>query len=120
MCRAKVSSEEWLFRRSYGNPLRKYYNPDGSATSRAFKLKAKDEGELSVNVKSLTTPELSILDPLKFILFELKNSFIEENNLLTFYDPLLTNTSHAVIVGMSIEDEILPALLAKNSKRVFL
>lgn len=52
--RRLVATDEWLFRRSF-LPEKKYMAPDGSATSRVFKLREKDNGELSVDVKSLTT-----------------------------------------------------------------
>ena len=39
----KVKIDETLFRRSYSNPLKKYLNPDGSATSRVFALRETDE-----------------------------------------------------------------------------
>jgi hypothetical protein len=48
--RKHVAEDEWLFRRSW-LPEKKFLNPDGSATSRVFKLKEKDKGELSVDVK---------------------------------------------------------------------
>ena len=41
---------------------RKYMNPDGTATSRVFKLRDKDNGQLSVDVKSLTTSEQAVGD----------------------------------------------------------
>jgi hypothetical protein len=69
--RLSVDSTEWLYRRSYSSPEKNYLNPDGSATSRVFKLREKDHGELSVDVKSLTTPANSIGDASKFILFEI-------------------------------------------------
>ncbi|HEY5370639.1 MAG TPA: hypothetical protein VIJ75_16765 [Hanamia sp.] len=43
--RKKVIAQEWLYRRGFSTPEKKYMNPDGTATSRVFKLRAKDNGE---------------------------------------------------------------------------
>jgi hypothetical protein len=116
-----VFIEEWLLRRSYCNPEKNYCNPDGSATSRVFKLRAIDQGQLSVDIKSLTTVETAIKDPTRFILFELANATVEENGLRTIYDPLEdgTNPAHALITGMAMEDEVTPGILGRKSRRVF-
>ena len=66
--RKLVHEDEWLYRRSW-LPERKFLNPDGSATSRVFKLKEKDNGELSVDVKSMTTANIAVLDKGNFFLF---------------------------------------------------
>ena len=120
--RKKVNSDEWLYRRSYCSPEKKYCNPDGTATSRAFKLRESDNNELSVDVKSLSGPEISIKDSTKYFLFEIANKSVEDIGLETFHDPDETggNTAHAVILGMTMEDEVSPVLLAKKSKRVIL
>jgi len=121
--RHPVSEEEGLYRRSY-LPEKKYMNPDGTATSRVFKLRAnKNETELSVDVKSMITAEKSVGDKSKFFLFELPNKAvleITETKLLTYHDPLEdgSNDAHAVIVGMTMEDEITPGLLARASRKV--
>lgn len=98
-------------------------NPDGTATSRVFKLRETDNGELSVDVKSMTTPAKSIGNQLRHFLFEISNqSVLNIENLNTLHDPLPdgTNNAHAVITGMSLADEIIPGLLARKSKRVYL
>jgi len=121
--RKRISEEEWLYRRGYSKPEKNYMNPDGTATSRVFKLREKDEGELSVDVKSMTTPEKAIGDAGRFFLFELPNRAILKISipqLATFHAPLPGNDAHAVIVGMTMDDEITPGLLAKASKRIFL
>lgn len=120
--RQLVAVEENLYRRSWSNPMKNYMNPDGTATSRVFKLRPKDNGELSVDVVSLTTPEIAIGDKSTFMLFEIANAIVLENNLQTYYDPLPdgSNNAHAVIVGMTLEDDILPGVLAKKSKRIYL
>ncbi|HNT21382.1 MAG TPA: hypothetical protein PKL70_13200 [Saprospiraceae bacterium] len=114
--RTIVPGDEWLYRRSW--PGKKYMNPDGSATSRVFKLREKDNGELSVNIKSLTTPETTVIDPSQFLLYEIHNKVVEENNLSTWHDPLPENKAHAVIIGMDIDDDIIPGILARRSIRV--
>lgn len=121
--RKPVDPEEWLYRRGHSTPEKKYMNPDGSATSRVFKLRPIDEGELSVDVKSMTTPQNSVNDSSKYFLFELPNQAVLDittAELTTFHDPLKdgSNDAHAVIVGMTMEDDITPGLLAKASRRV--
>lgn len=120
--RKPVSLDEWLYRRSYSSPEKKYMNPDGSATSRVFKLREKDQGDLSVDVKSMTTAELSVGDPMRFFLFEVSNKLVNDLELESFHDPLEggSNDAHAVITGMTMEDDILPGLLARASKKVLL
>ena len=115
-----VSIKEWLYRRSYCLPERKYCNPDGTATSRVFKLREKDNGRLSVDIKSLTTPEKCIMDSSKFILFEISNEIVEKQGLKTIHDPLDdgTNDAHALLIGMSMEDDVVPGILARKSLRV--
>ncbi len=110
-------------RLSYSNPVKNYCNPDGTATSRVFKLREKDKGELSVDVKSMTTAERAVSDSSKYFLFELPNTAIlaiTEPQLHTYHDPNSdgTNDAHAVIVGMSSEDDITPGLLARASRKI--
>jgi hypothetical protein len=47
---------------------------------------------------------------------------ITSPQLTTYLDPLLNgvNNAHAVITGMSLEDEITPGILAKASKKVLI
>jgi hypothetical protein len=118
--RIAVAAEEWLYRRGYSTPERKFMNPDGTATSRVFKLRPVDKEGLSVDVKSLTTPDKAISDPSKFMLFEIANQEVLNLNISAIHDPLEdgTNKAHALIVGMTPEDDILPGLLARKSKRV--
>jgi hypothetical protein len=124
--RPLVDVSEWLYRRCYSTPLKNYLNPDGTATSRAFKLREKDNRELSVDVKRMTTPEVSIGDSSKFILFEIANQEVMNLDLSTFYDPCyeathgFDNLSHAVIVGIEMNDEIMAGLLARKAQRVIM
>ena len=111
----RVSTDKHLFRRGYGPPTKNYLNPDGSATSRAYKLREKDMGLLSVDVKELTTPELAVKDIKKFVLFEIPVSSVEKFDLISIHDPLPENIAHAYIEGLEEEDEIKPGLLAKAS-----
>jgi hypothetical protein len=73
----------------------------------------------------MTTAEKSVEDASKFFLFELPNkAVIEVRNpqLVTYHDAIEdgTNDAHAVIVGMSINDDITPGLLARASKKVIM
>jgi len=120
----KVPLEEWVYRRGYNTPVHKFMNPDGTATSRVFKLRPKDEGKLSVDVKSLTTAALSIGAPDKYFLFEVSVKNIASIGLDTWYDPLtlaehgVENPAHAYISGLDEDDDILPVQLASFSRRV--
>ncbi len=122
--RLPVDPLEWLYRRTHSTPEKNYLNPDGTATSRAFKLREKDLGELSVDVKGLTKPEIAVNDASKFILFEIANQVVLDMSLATYHDPCtleihgFENLSHAVILGMSTNDDITPGLLARKAKRV--
>ncbi len=113
-----VNAAERFYRRGYSTPEKKYMNPDGTATSRVFKLRDKDNGQLSVDVKSLTTPQQAVGDPTKYMLFELSNADVLSLGLESYYDPLPNNAAHAYIWGMTLNDDILPGLLARTSKRV--
>lgn len=117
-----VAKGEFLFRRGYSTPEKKYVNPDGTATSRVFKLREKDDGELSVDVVSLTTPEKSVGDSTRFMLFKIKADSVYEIELEPIHKPESdgSNDAHAVIIGMSLDDDIKPSLLAKKSNRVYL
>ena len=115
-----VSATERLYRRGYSTPEKKYMNPDGTATSRVFKLREKDQGQLSVDVQSLTTPEQSIGDTSQYMLFELPNEAVLSLGLKSYYDPLPDNVAHAYIWGMTMEDDIAPGQLARASKRVYI
>lgn len=113
-----VDLMESLYRRSFLNPLKKFLNLDGSATSRVFKLREKDKGELSTDVKSLTTPKKSIVDANKYLLFEIEVSEVVTMGLSAKHDPIENNPAHSFIWGMEEEDDIFPGLLARKSKRV--
>lgn len=117
-----VDADEWLLRRGYSTPEKKFMNPDGTATSRIFKLREKDNGELSVDVESLTTAEKAVIDPSRFMLFKIANNYVFEIGLETYHSPTPGghNDAHAVIVGMDLDDEIMPGLLAKASQRIYL
>lgn len=116
-----VSEEENLYRSIYRSPWHKYVDPDGRPTSRNFKLRSKDEGKLSVDVASLTTPEQSVRDLSKFALASLANAGVKAIGLETFHDPCTVtkhgfdNPAHAYIWGMDEEDDIKPALLAQEA-----
>ncbi|MGV3767286.1 MAG: hypothetical protein ACO1NW_14225 [Chitinophagaceae bacterium] len=120
----KVLSINHLYRRGFGPPDKRFLNPDGSATSRLFKLRAKDEGKLSVDVKEMTTPDQAVIDPTKFILFEIPVRGVSEIKLDAIHDPLtleehgVENLAHALILGIDDDDDVKPGLLARMSKRI--
>jgi hypothetical protein len=116
-----VADNETLYRSIYRTPWHKYVDPDGRPTSRNFKLRPKDNGKLSVDVASLTTPEQSVRDLDKFALASVANADVRAIGLAGFYDPCTVekhgfdNPAHAYIWGMADEDDILPALLAQHA-----
>ncbi len=115
-----IAPQESLFRRSYCDPLKKYLNPDGSAHSRVFKVRPKDDGKLSVDVCSMTSYARSICDPDKYILFEIENAAVLAiPPLKTIYAPSASghNNAHALIQPLDMEDELTPALLAQKSRQ---
>ncbi|WP_338870294.1 hypothetical protein WBJ53_22375 [Spirosoma sp. SC4-14] len=89
--------------------------------ARNFKLRPKDEGKLSVDVASLTTPQQSVRDLSKFALASLANKDVLAIGLATFHDPCTVehhgfdNPAHAYIWGMDEDDDIKPALLAQKA-----
>jgi hypothetical protein len=114
-----VAASEFLWRRTYFDPIHKYFNPNGSPTSRAFKLREKDNGQLSVEVKSLSSPEKSVGDANKFMLLELSAQAVYDLDLFAQYDPLPENPAHAYIGGMELEDDLKPKLLAEKAYKIF-
>lgn len=127
---SSVSAEEDLYRRSYSEPQRNFLNPDGSATSRVFRLREKDNGQLSVDIKSLTTAQVSIKDKSKFMLFEISVSTVVGAGLAVYHDPYTEKThgedniAHSFIWGLTFypdpadRDDTLPGLLARASVQV--
>lgn len=116
-----VADDETLYRSIYRSPWHKYVDPDGRPTSRNFKLRPKDEGKLSVDAASLTTPEQSVRDLGKFALSAVANTDVTAIGLSAFHDPCtivehgFENPAHAYIWGMDEDDDIKPALLAQKA-----
>lgn len=114
-----VADDETLYRSIYRTPWHKYVDPGGRPTSRNFKLRPKDEGKLSVDAASLTTPEQSVRDLSKFALASLAQTDVKAIGLSTFYDPCtiadhgFDNPAHAYIWGIDEDDDLKPALLAQ-------
>jgi hypothetical protein len=120
----QVSSDKNLLRRGFGPPDKRFENPDGSATSRVFKLRQKDKGKLSVDVKELTTIEKAVIDKSKFLLFEISVLSVNNIGLSAIHEPStleedgIENSAHAAILGLDEDDDIKPGLLARASKRL--
>lgn len=112
---------EWLYRRGYSTPEKRFCNPDGTATSRVFKPREKDGGQLSVDMKSMTSAEKAVKDKNTYFLFEIKNQSVEDAGFITIYDPIDdgSNDAHSLIIGLRMDDELGPALLARRSRRVY-
>jgi hypothetical protein len=114
-----VADGEHLLRRAYRKD-KKYVHPTtGLPTSRAFAPSPKDEGKLSVDIKSLTNFTDSIKDEQRFRLFGLMVSVVYKLKLKCTYDPVLPeNPAHAIITGFDPEDESIPGILARNAREV--
>ena len=117
----KIPAEEILLRRTWAKD-KKYLDPKtGRPNSRAFTPRTKDKGELSVDIKSLTTYKLAILDPQIFSLFSFHTSFAYSLGLQCNYDPWtielngIDNLAHSLILGIPEDDEAIAGLLARNS-----
>ena len=116
-----VADDEVLYRSIYRTPWHKYVDPDGRSTSRNFKLRPKDQGKLSVDAASLTTPETAVGDLGRFALAAVANADVQAIGLSSFYDPHTVqdhgfdNPAHAYILGMTDDDDIAPALLAQRA-----
>lgn len=114
-----------FYRRVYRSDKRYIIKQTGRPTSRAFSPSPKDEGKLSVDLTSLTTPEVSVLDDNRFCLWEFSNVLIRGIDLRAIYNPILTeeqdgfnNPAHCLVIGIEEEDESKAGILARNARRV--
>jgi len=112
-----VSVNETLLRRVYKGDKRYIDKKTGRPTSRAFAPRPKDEGKLSVDIKSLTSFLEAIADERKFILFSVLAKIVYDLNLQCTYDPEDNNPAHALITGFDPEDESIPGILARVSTK---
>ena len=123
MSRIVIENEDFLYRRIYKDPWKKYVNPDNTPTSRNFVLrKAKNETSLSVDIAKLTTPEQAVGDTNKFAIAAIQTLSVRELGLDAIHEPCtieihgFENYAHASITGIDEDDEIIPALLARKAK----
>lgn len=117
-----VSVDDTLLRRVYREDKR-YRDPrTGRPSSRAFSPRPKDEGKLSVNIESMTSFESAIIDPIKFILYRISVTLVNELGLDCIYDPLVNgdfeNLAHALVIGFDEEDESVPAILSRKAQQI--
>ncbi len=107
--------DESVYRRGRVSKVNINRNP----TTRDFKPRSQDEGKLSVNLKSLSTAIISVVDINRFNLFELKITDINDIrndqgvNLFVEEDPIEDNLSHALINRIEPEDDETPLKLAE-------
>ena len=114
----KVSETEWLLRRVYRHDKKQTDKITGLPNSRAFAPRPKDEGKLSVNVKSLSSYIESVVNEGKYRLFTFSVSLVYKLNLSCTYDPLHDNSAHALVSGFDSEDESAPGIIARSAKEV--
>ena len=112
-----VSVEESLLRRVYRSDKRYVDKRTGRPTSRAFSPRPKDEGKLSVDIKSLTNYFEAIGDQHRFLLFSILSKIVYNLNLQCIYDPEDDNPAHALITGFDPEDESVPGILVRASTK---
>lgn len=115
----KVSESEWLLRRVYRHDRKHTDRTTGLPNSRAFAPRPKDEGKLSVNIKSLSSYLESIVAERNFRLFMFSASVVYKLKLSCIYDPLPDNNAHALVSGFDSEDESAPGIIARSAKEVF-
>lgn len=115
----KVSEAEWLLRRVYRIDRKCTDKVTGMPNSRAFAPRPKDEGKLSVNIKSLSNYIESIVDESKYRLFSIRASVVYKLMLSCTYDPLPDNIAHALVSGFDSDDESAPGIMARSAKEVF-
>lgn len=115
----KVSDSEWLLRRVYRIDRKYTDRTTGLPNSRAFAPRPKDEGKLSVNVKSLSSYIESVVDESKYRLFTFSVSLVYKLNLSCTYYPLPDNSAHALVSGFGSDDESAPGIMARSAKEVF-
>lgn len=116
---SRVSETEWLLRRVFRNDKRYVDHITGLPNSRAFAPRPKDEGKLSVDIKSLASFSGALIDGNKFRLFGFHASEVYKINLDCIYDPKDDNIAHALVIGFDAEDESAPGVLARKSKEFF-
>lgn len=114
-----LDSKENLLRRVYRTDRRYIDKKTGRPTSRAFAPRPKDNGKLSVDIERLTTYEKAAIDINKFMLFAFLAETAYNLGLKCIYDPINDkNIAHALITGFPANDESIPGILARQSKRV--
>lgn len=110
-----VSVVETLLRRVYKGDKSYIDKKTGRPTSRAFAPRPKDEGRLSIDIKSLTSFFEVIGDERRFLLFSILSKIVYDLNLQCIYDPEDYNPAHALITGFDPNDESIPGILARTS-----
>ena len=119
-----IDTDAFFYRRVYSSGRQYIIKETGRPTSRAFSPRPKDEGELSVDLTSLTTPVDSVGDLKKFCLWEIGNVDVRKIDLRAFYNPMVKkkngfdNPAHCVISGFEEEDESKAGILARKSIKV--
>ena len=113
----QISADEILVRRIYRHDKRYIDKKTGRPTSRAFVPRPKDNGKLSVDIKRLTSFYCAIDDQTKYLLFSILSKLVYDLGLSCIYKPLEGNLAHALIVGFDPEDESVPGILARASKK---
>lgn len=110
-----VPEKETLLRRVYRHDKNYIDRRTGRPTSRAFAPRPKDNGKLSVAIKSMTSFQEAIVNAEKYRLFNILAKLVYELGLTCIYDPIDNNIAHALITGFDPEDESVPGILARSS-----
>ncbi len=95
-----IEPDDFLYRRfPIDNPMFwKLENDRKVPTSAAFKTKSGENG-LSVDIAALTTPEKSVMYPLRFNIAEIAASVPINLGFHCIHNPMPDNNAHALILG---------------------
>lgn len=93
----EVKDEEYILRRIVIHPS--HIKEDGSISSAAFRLNKNDIDGLSINIKHLTTYQLTVVNSKKYRVAELKAAIPRSLELDVIHDPVEGNDAHGLITG---------------------
>ena len=117
-----LSNDIEFYRNIYRSDKKYIDKKTGRPTSRAFTPRPKDDGMLSVNISTMTTPlESCQNNTIKFTVFLIKNTLVKSISLTAIYDPLniiddnIDSPAHSLIVGFPYDDESKAGILARSA-----
>ncbi len=112
----RIDDSELLLRRAFRNKPA-YISKTGTISSRAFELREKDNGLLSLNIKRLTAFELFVHDADKFALCQILTKVFHDNGARCLYAPESDNPAH-VLVHDGSNDDVYLRTLAESAQLI--